>query len=177
MDVKRIAPVTVPALSFKSRTRAYVRIESEMHESGAVGQEDDGREPAVICRVTDLEDGQLYELICPTLLVTALDRYPGGYKGLCFEIDVSAAAKPGKRYKEVTVYEIEDPKPRPQASSGAPASAPAVAPSTSEGSGDGSAPVAPAAPAAPAAGGDPRSPQSPAPRRTTRDRLRARGLA
>lgn len=106
---ERVAAVTVPALSFKNRTVAYVRFEGELKLSDKVERVDDKRQPATVARVVNLEDGKPYDLIAPTLLVSALLKYPVGYVGKCFEIEVSKEKVPGKQYKEVACHEIKCP--------------------------------------------------------------------
>lgn len=106
---KRTKQVTIDALSFKTRERAYVRFLGEMHKSEKADEADDKREPATVARVLNLEDGHEYRLICPALLVSAILEEGVEYVGHCFEINVSRDPKPGKRYKEVEVYEIECP--------------------------------------------------------------------
>ena len=110
MQPKRVGTLTVPPLSFKLRTLAYVRVLTAMHESASVGDEDDGRAPATICRVVNLADGKEYDFLVPTLVQSAWTRYGGEYVGKCFEVRMSKDAAPGKRYKTAEVYEIEDPK-------------------------------------------------------------------
>ncbi len=109
MDVKRKQQITLPALSFKKRTRALIRIETPMRKSDRVDEADDNRQPATTCRVTDLQDGKLYIMVCPALMVSAICEGMDEYVGKCFEVLVSAETMPNKRYKGVAVYEIEAP--------------------------------------------------------------------
>ena len=104
----RIRQITLPALSFKSREVAYVKCIGPLTQSDRVSQQDDGRKPATVMRVINLEDGGEYRLICPTLLVSALEDEGLDYLAKCYEIRVSPEKLPGKNYKSVNIYEIED---------------------------------------------------------------------
>lgn len=109
MQPTRTHQITLPPLSFKKREVAYIRCLSKMHKSDRVDREDDNREPATVMRVTDLQDGGEYRLVCPALMVSAFADEDFEYVEKCFEIRVSPEPKPGKRYKEVEVYQIKDP--------------------------------------------------------------------
>lgn len=110
LEVKRVGQVVIPSLSHKKTVDRYVRFLTELKLSEAVGEEDDGREPATTARVINLEDGQLYEYIAPALATSALNKYPGGHVGKCFHISVGLEVVPGKRYRPVEAWEIECPK-------------------------------------------------------------------
>lgn len=109
MKPQRLQQITLDALSFKERDVVYIRCLGEMHRSERVDKKDDGREPATVMRVTNLEDGQQYRLVCPSLMVSAFEDEAFEYKGKCFEITCSARPLPGKRYKACEIYEIVDP--------------------------------------------------------------------
>ncbi len=100
--------ITLPGLSFKDRTHAYVKILSKMHQSERVDTKDDGRKAATICKVIDLQTAEMCRLICPALMVSALIDTNEAYVGKCYEIVVSSEKVPGKDYKSVRVYEIEE---------------------------------------------------------------------
>lgn len=106
---ERINQITLPPLSFKEREVAYVKCLGTMMRSDRVDQQDDGRKPATVMRVLNLEDMLEYRLVCPALLVSAFADEGFEYKGKCFEIIVSREKKPGKDYKEVEVFELKDP--------------------------------------------------------------------
>lgn len=108
--LKRIATVSLPPLSFKGRTVAFVKILSEMFQPAEEDSPETDRTPATTCRVVNLEDGAEYNLICPTVLVSELKKYSAGYVGKCFEISVTADKLPGKSYKGVSVYEVACPE-------------------------------------------------------------------
>lgn len=107
MEVKRIKQITLDVLSFKGREVAFVKFIGKLHRSEKVDESDDGRKPATVARVINLEDGQEYRLVCPSLLVSALNEDETEYLNKCYEIRVSLNTKPGKAYKEVEVYEIQ----------------------------------------------------------------------
>ncbi len=99
--------LTLPGLSFKGRTNAFVKILSKMHVSERVDSKDDGRKAATICKVIDLQTGELCRLICPALMVSALNDDGIEYVNKCYEIVVSAEKVTGKDYKDVSVYAID----------------------------------------------------------------------
>ena len=109
MKVTRKALVNLPALSFKNKELLYLKFLTMLATSQHVGEEDDGREPATTARVINIETGEVCEFIAPTLLVSALSRY-GAYVGKCFEIHCTKDKMPGKNYRGVTCYEIEEPE-------------------------------------------------------------------
>jgi len=106
----RLEQLTLPALSFKECTQLFVRSVGTMHTSKIDAESDGGRKPATTMRVINLETGELARLICPALLVTALEADATHYVNKCYEINVSKDKLPGKNYKDVTVYRIECPK-------------------------------------------------------------------
>jgi hypothetical protein len=108
-NVKRVAQVTLPAISRKGHPSLFLKILSPLKKSEVVDEADDAREPATTCRVINLEDGKTYDYVAAALAVSALIRYPGGYVDKCFEISHSAEKLPGKDYYGVDVYEIECP--------------------------------------------------------------------
>lgn len=99
--------ITLPSLSFKERTQAFVLILTEMHKSERVEKKDDNRKAATTCRVKNLEDGKDYIMICPALMVSSLQDIGEDYVGKCYEVNVTADKLPGKDYKGVEVYEID----------------------------------------------------------------------
>ena len=109
MSLKRKQQVTLPALSFKDNTQLFVYITTEIHQSERVEKKDDGRKPANTCRCINLADNKEYILICPTLMVSALQDGGIEYVGKYFEVNVTADKLPGKDYKGVEVYEIDKP--------------------------------------------------------------------
>lgn len=114
---KRLGQVTIPSLSHKGIEDRYVRFLTELKISVQVEEEDDGRQAATTARVVSLEDGKEYDYIAPSLAVSALSKYPGGYVGKCFHIHVGRDVVPGKRYRPVECWEIECPKQVPGAAS------------------------------------------------------------
>lgn len=106
-DDYRTKQITLPSLSFKEREIVYVKILTEMHKSERVDQSDDKREPATTCRVTNLQDGKDYILICPTLMVSSLQDIGAEYVDQCFEVRTTMKPMPGKQYKGVEVYGIK----------------------------------------------------------------------
>jgi len=106
-NAHRKAQITLPGMSFKGRTHAFVKILSKMHASERVDNKDDNRKQATVCKVLDLQTGELCRLICPALMVSALNDDDAKYVDKCYEIVVSAEKVAGKDYKDVAVYEID----------------------------------------------------------------------
>lgn len=109
MKYERIEQITLPGLSFKGREVAYVKSLALMTSSERVSEGDDKRKRATVMKVINLEDGQVYRLICPSLLISALEDEGTDYVGKCYEINVTPDKLPGKDYKGVRVYEIKCP--------------------------------------------------------------------
>lgn len=99
--------VTLPGLSFKERERAFVKILGPMVKSDRDADDKKGDKAATVCKVIDLQTGELARLICPALMVSALNDEGVDYVGKCYEIIVTANKLPGKDYKGVEVYEID----------------------------------------------------------------------
>lgn len=109
MQPVRTKQITLDVLSFKEREVAFIKCIGRMTTSDRVDKKDDGREPATVMRVINLEDGAEYRLVCPSLMVSAFEDEGFDYQGKCYEVRVSARPVPGKRYKHVEVFEIQDP--------------------------------------------------------------------
>lgn len=110
--------ITLPLLKMAKNQPYYVRFDSaifqakELKASRTASTESPAaqrREPPMLAQVTNLETGELCQIICPTILCTELnDNYPGeSYKGRCFQIEQSRVE--GKNYNLVNLTEIEDP--------------------------------------------------------------------
>ena len=77
--------VTLPLLKLELDTQYYLRFESEPWKAKAVSGQD--KQPPTLCRVTNLETGELAEIIMPVVLEKELaDAYPDGLKGLGFAV-------------------------------------------------------------------------------------------
>jgi hypothetical protein len=107
---KRIASVNLPSLSRKNKATLFLYILSDLKRSELIDESDDSRQPATTCRVLDLEDGKLYQWVAATVAVSALQRYPNGYVGKCFEVFHHPEKAAGKQYYDVDVFEIEPPE-------------------------------------------------------------------
>lgn len=109
MKTKRKQQITLPSLSFKGVEARYVKFLGKLHKSDKLDEGEDNRQAATTARVLNLEDWREYTLICPTLLVSALDEGSVEYVGKCFEVICPLDPRPGKRYREIECYEIEQP--------------------------------------------------------------------
>jgi len=107
MTNHRVSQITLPALSFKNRNTAYVEFLSLMVKNEDSDKDKPGRRPATVAKVLNLQDGATYLLLCPSLLITALNSASEDYVGKCYEIHVSTAKVEGKEYKAVNCWRIE----------------------------------------------------------------------
>lgn len=107
----RIRALVLPTLKLVEEQPVHVTINGAMTTSTAPQKPDkDGRtkEPATVCPVTDLDTGEVTQIICGAVLKGILnEQYPNdGYVEKSFEI-VKHAKAPGKRYNTYSVFEIE----------------------------------------------------------------------
>lgn len=107
----RLRAVTLPTLRLVEETAVHVTITSPMAQSQVSQRPDkDGKvkEPATVCNVTDLDTGELTQIICGAALKGILNEtYPNdGYVKKSFEI-IKHAKAAGKRYNTYSVFEIQ----------------------------------------------------------------------
>lgn len=110
---KRKGVVTVPVLKIEEGKSYFVHIRDAI-KTKTVSEIDpktglSSDKEINIIPVVDLEDGEIKEIVGGAILVSELKDYKGGnsqYMGLSFEI-MKNPAKPGKRAKQWTIYEIE----------------------------------------------------------------------
>lgn len=123
--------LTLPQFKFVVDQPRYLRIEGAIY-LGKEMKPAEGKkpmEPAHLARVTDLETGELGEVIVPAVLKSTLEESMpnNAYVGKCFAI-TKQKRQEGKRYDKFGVDEIEDPAvPAESAASEPAASAPAAA--------------------------------------------------
>ena len=109
---KIIKVVTVPLLKLRAGMTVHVKIEAPM-EKGKVQKNEPDKEPATLLRVTNLETGELCQIIVGAALHGIFDdEYPeASYVGRGFQIVIGeqkdSKAGGGKRYNQYTVNEIE----------------------------------------------------------------------
>lgn len=104
----KLRQVTLPALKLVKGTPRYIKTVRAMY----LGEKIDGdvdRKAATLLHSIDLETGEEGVVICPSVLVSELNRnYPGdSYVGRCFEVIISR--RPEKEYNDVSLAEIEAP--------------------------------------------------------------------
>lgn len=102
--------VTLPLFKIVPNQELYIRCESAMFIGKEITEKDPKakkKEPATLMQVTDLQTGELGQIICGAVLKGILnDEYPNdAYKGKCFAIEMHKIA--GKDYNGYTVTEIE----------------------------------------------------------------------
>lgn len=106
----RVRALVLPTLKLVEEQPAHVTITGPMTVSTASQRPDkDGKvkEPATVCPVTDLDTGEITQIICGAVLKGILnEQYPDdAYVGKSFEIVKHAKAQ-GKRYNTYSVFEI-----------------------------------------------------------------------
>lgn len=107
----RVRSVTLPTLKLIEEQTVHVTITSAMQVSTVTQKPKAGeqaKEPATVCNVTDLDTGDIAQMICGAALKGVLNEsYPKDeYVGKSFEITKHAKAA-GKRYNTYSVFEIE----------------------------------------------------------------------
>ena len=110
--------VTMPSLSLKKEGEMRVlKFLDRFHESTVKGKpivDKNGKptgefeSPATVCSVIDLETGEAFTLLGPTVVVKNLDEhYPDGeYVGKCFAISNRGKTKSGQRYVNFDIAEV-----------------------------------------------------------------------
>lgn len=107
----RVRAVTLPTAKLTEEVPVHVTIMGAMHVSTAQqrpGKDGKVMEPATIMSVTDLDTGELTQIVVGSVLKGILNEtYPeDAYVGKSFEIVKHAKAQ-GKRYNTYSVFEIE----------------------------------------------------------------------
>lgn len=107
--------VTVPTLSLKegkdgSLPTRILQFNEAMRVSTYVDPDPKKtkEKPATIAGVTDVESGEVYQLLVPSVVEANLTRdYPNdGYVGMIFRIQC-LGKRAGKRYRDFSIMEIE----------------------------------------------------------------------
>lgn len=96
--------VTLPHIKLAPGKDYYLRFDTAMHLGKAIEKD---REPATLAQVTDMETGEVGEIICSQLLRENLNEaYPkDAYVGLVFHIRLTKV--PDKKYNLVHIAEVE----------------------------------------------------------------------
>lgn len=121
---KTLKKLTRPTFKFVIGKAVYVRIDEkvfigkELKKDASEGG--NKREPAHVANVTNLETGELGQIIVSAVVLSVLnDEYPGDtYVGKCFSITKLQKTE-GKAYFPYNVDEIEDPGASSHSSVGA----------------------------------------------------------
>ena len=108
---QRTRSVTLPQLKLTDETPVYVRFMQPMFVSKVIQKAKPGeapKDPATVVMVTNIETGELMQLIVGAALKGILtEEYAGdAYVDKNFEI-VKHEKAPGRRYNTYSVYEIE----------------------------------------------------------------------
>jgi hypothetical protein len=114
--------LTVPVLSLKDNEPRILRFDGKMHigKTMKAKEGDKPKEPATIASVTDMESGEIFDLIVSAVLHSVLDEeFPGdAYVGKVFSV-TALPKRDGKQYKGMKVYEmdiVDSSKPAEEAS-------------------------------------------------------------
>jgi hypothetical protein len=117
MEFKRKKLLTRPVLKMEEGKQRAVLIEAAMFigkdiKSRTEKPEDKKKEPATIVNVTNLETGELAQIVVNAVMKSILtEEYPDDtYVGKCFLI-TKMGRQPGKQYNPFHIEEIEDPRP------------------------------------------------------------------
>lgn len=107
----RTRAVTLPILKFVEEVPRFLTLTGEMFTGKEQKADKPGEkpmEPATLCHATDLETGELGQIIVNTALVGILnEEYPNtSYVGKSFEL-TKHAKKDGKRYNTFSVFEVD----------------------------------------------------------------------
>ena len=103
---------TLPLLKLELDTPYFLRIDDPVTIGKKLKGDDADKEPAKLCKVTDLKTGEENILLVNSVLEGILHDYDeesvtiNAYVGKCFKI-VKHAKKDGKRYHGYTVAEIK----------------------------------------------------------------------
>lgn len=106
--VKRM--VTVPSLVLKnSGDKRVLLICDAMRISKVVDKKDTAREPATVCTVGDIETGEQFIFLVPSVVKSNLERdYPNDeYVGKTFYIECLGKRNESQRYKDFRIMEVE----------------------------------------------------------------------
>lgn len=96
-------PVTVPLMKLNAGDVLAMEFTGEVRKQ-RIGK-DEKKEPATVLRATDMDTGELVDVIAPTVLLSTLDReYPDGIKGR--KLVLSVSQRPDKKYHDVMVSEL-----------------------------------------------------------------------
>lgn len=117
--------ITLPTLSMKTPSQAKIlRFDEAMKVSTYVDPDPTKakEKPATIAMVTDMENGQIFQFIVPSVVQANLERdycetkkdkegkvvevLKANYVGLIFRIE-NLGKRPGKRYWDFSIFEVE----------------------------------------------------------------------
>jgi len=104
----RKAAITLPLLSWKNRESAVVRFEGKMFIGKQITAKGEvSKQPATLANVTELESGELMQMLVPKVVQGTLEEdLEGDYVGRWFEI-VKLGRRENKAYDDYALYEVE----------------------------------------------------------------------
>lgn len=108
MKFKTVKNVTLGQLKLEKGTPVFVRVEKEFFIGKDV--KNSNKAPPLLAEVTNLETGEVLEMIVPTVLAsTFTEGYDGtNYVGKCFRVEkLTNPDENGKRYSKFSLIEIE----------------------------------------------------------------------
>ncbi len=114
---ERKAQLTLPTLSIRGGGSFYVcflgepAAKKDLDRNGVPKLDSEGNEKkTVVATVYDLAHRKKAQLVMLAVLYSELNTlYPGGYSGLCFELEIPREIALNKKYKIPTIYEIHAP--------------------------------------------------------------------
>lgn len=108
-NIKVVKKVTFAHLKLTDGVPVYITFNSEIYKGKEIAQKGDevDKKPADLAHVTNLQDGQEYEMIVNAVLKSTLEENyeNAGYVGKSFMVQRDKIE--GKRYKGFSVTEIE----------------------------------------------------------------------
>lgn len=100
--------VTKPLVSMAHIQEFFCKVLSEMRESDMELETSGKKGKAQVIDVIDLSTGDEAILICNTIMQSSFAKLEGGIVGRCFLLK-AGGIKEGKKYRQIDVYEIDEP--------------------------------------------------------------------
>lgn len=105
--------VTLPLLKMAAEKTYFLRIDTKIVQSEPARNNkgelvDTSKEPPFVCKVTELESGEVAQIICPAVMTSELNKhYPDDtYVGKMFSVCRHEKAA-GKNYATFSIAEVE----------------------------------------------------------------------
>ena len=102
--------LTKPLISMAHTQEFYGKILGAITESDIKVEGARGDNKMQLCDAVDLQTGEAVQLICSAIMVSSLNKlyHDDTYIGKCFAF-VAGTIREGKKYRNIDIYEIEEP--------------------------------------------------------------------